>query len=99
MWKYDIFLSFRGEDTRKSFTDHLYAVLNQKGIYTFRDDEKLGRGKRISPVLFKAIEDSFFAIVVLSKNYASSTWYLNELVKIMDCNKKMGLIEAAKHRY
>ena len=77
---------------RKSFTDHLYAALNQKGIYTFRDDEKLERGKCISPVIFKAIEDSLFAIVVLSKNYASSTWCLNELVKIMDCNKKMGLI-------
>ena len=33
-----------------------------------------------------------FAIVVLSKYYASSTWYLDELVKIMECSKKMGLI-------
>ncbi|KAL4594467.1 hypothetical protein ACB092_12G023200 [Castanea dentata] len=88
-WKYHVFLSFRGEDTRNNFTDHLYAALNQKGIYTFRDDEKLERGKRISE-LFKAIEDSLFIIVVLSKNYASSTWCLDELVKIMECEKKMG---------
>ena len=33
-----------------------------------------------------------FAIVVLSKNYASPTWCLDELVKIMECSKKMGLI-------
>ena len=72
-WKYHVFLSFRGEDMRKSFTEHLYAALNQKGIYTFRDDEKLKRGKCISPVIFKAIEDSLFAIVVLFKNDASST--------------------------
>ena len=98
-WEYDVFLSFRGEDTRNNFTDHLYAALNQKGVYTFRDDEKLERGEPISLLLLKAIEDLLLAIVVLSKNYASSTWYLNELVKIMDCNKKMGLIEAAKHRY
>ena len=39
--KYDVFLSFRGVDTRKSFTDHLYAALKQRGIITFRDDENL----------------------------------------------------------
>ena len=79
MWKYGVFLSFRGENTRYNFTDHLYATLNQKGVYTFRDNEKLKRGKRISPVLLKAIEESLFAIVVLSKNYASSTWCLDNL--------------------
>ncbi|KAJ9672183.1 hypothetical protein PVL29_025709 [Vitis rotundifolia] len=26
-WSYDVFLSFRGEDTRISFTDHLYSAL------------------------------------------------------------------------
>ena len=72
-WKYDVFLSFRGEDTRKNFTDHLYATLKQKGIITFRDDKNLKRGESISPELLKAIEESMFAIVILSKNYASST--------------------------
>ena len=91
-WKYHVFLSFRGEDTRKSFTDHLYAALKQKGIFTFKDDEKLERGKLISLELLKAIEESMFAIVILSKNYASSTWCLDELVKIMECKEKMGLI-------
>ncbi|KAI9215660.1 hypothetical protein POPTR_T002968v4 [Populus trichocarpa] len=32
---YDVFLSFRGEDTRKTFTDHLYTALVQAGIHTF----------------------------------------------------------------
>ena len=91
-WKYHIFLSFRGEDTRKSFTDHLFATLKQKGIFAFGDDKKLEKGKPISPELSKAIEESLFAIVILSKNYASSTWCLDELVKIMECSKKMGLI-------
>ena len=88
-WKYDVFLSFRGEDTRNSFTDHLYVALKQKGIVIFRDKEKLERGKSISPELLKAIEESRFVIVILSKNYATSTWCLDELVKIIECMKEM----------
>uniref|UniRef100_A0A2N9HDJ7 TIR domain-containing protein n=1 Tax=Fagus sylvatica TaxID=28930 RepID=A0A2N9HDJ7_FAGSY len=91
-WKYHVFLSFRGEDTRNRFTDHLYSALKQKGIFTFRDNEKLEKGKSISLELLKAIEESLFAIVILSKNYASSTWCLDELVKILECRKKMGRI-------
>ena len=59
-WKYHVFLSFRGEDTRKSFTDHLFTTLKQKGVFTFRDDKKLEKGKPISPELSKAIEGSLF---------------------------------------
>ena len=91
-WKYDVFLSFRGIDTRRSFTDHLYAALKQKGIHTFRDNEELERGKYISMELLKAIEESRFAIVIFSKNYAFSTWCLDELAKIVKCIKETGLI-------
>ena len=87
-WKYDVFLNFRGEDTRNSFVDHLYAALKQKGIETFKDEEKLEIGKSIAPTLLKAIEESRSAIVILSKNYASSTWCLDELVKIIGCMKE-----------
>ncbi|KAG2669484.1 hypothetical protein I3760_14G037200 [Carya illinoinensis] len=62
-WKYDVFLCFHGEDTRKSFTAHLYTALEQKGIYTFRDDEKLERGQYISLELLKAIKESKYAII------------------------------------
>ena len=89
--KYDIFLSFRGEDTRNRFTSHLYNALEQNGIFTFLDNEKLERGKSISPELLKAIKKSRFAIVILSKNYASSTWCLDELKKIIGCTDKTGM--------
>ncbi|KAI3724250.1 hypothetical protein L2E82_36021 [Cichorium intybus] len=84
---YDVFLSFRGEDTRKNFVDHLYVALEQQGIHTFKDDEKLTKGNRINDELLKSIEESKFYIVVFSKNYASSSWCLDELVKIMECQK------------
>ena len=90
-WKYDVFLSFRGKDTRNNFTDHLYFALKQKGIFTFRDDEILERGKSISPELSKAIEESRFAIVIFSRNYAFSTWCLDELAKVIGCVKETGM--------
>ncbi|CAI8617368.1 unnamed protein product [Vicia faba] len=76
---YDVFVSFRGKDTRFNFTDHLLASLQRKGIYAFRDDTKLNKGESIAPELLQAIENSQIFILVFSKNYASSTWCLREL--------------------
>ncbi|KAB1227788.1 TMV resistance protein N [Morella rubra] len=87
-WQQEVFLSFHGEDTRKGFTDHLYAALQRKGILTFRDDENLQRGKCIGPGLLKAIKESIYAIVIISQNYASSKWCLIELVQIVKCMRE-----------
>ncbi|MED6133128.1 hypothetical protein PIB30_025604 [Stylosanthes scabra] len=89
-WTYDVFLSFRGEDTRHSFTGNLYHALDQKGIHTFIDDEGLRKGDEIRPSLLKAIQESRIAIVVFSKNYASSTYCLDKLVTILEHLKKPG---------
>ncbi|KAL5142720.1 TMV resistance protein N [Glycine soja] len=82
---YDVFLSFRGEDTRHGFTGHLYSALHSKGIHTFIDDEGLQRGEEITPALVKAIQESKIAIIVLSINYASSSFCLHELATILEC--------------
>ncbi|XP_050275040.1 TMV resistance protein N-like isoform X2 [Quercus robur] len=84
--KYDVFLSFRGEDTRNGFISNLNGILRHKGINTFVDDE-LQRGEKISIELFEAIESSKISIIVFSKNYATSTWCLDELIKILECKK------------
>ncbi|XP_048422828.1 disease resistance protein RUN1 isoform X2 [Pyrus x bretschneideri] len=83
-YRYDVFLSFRGEDTRKTFTDHLYTALNNAGFLTFRDDDELERGEDIKPGLQKAIQLSRASVVVFSKDYASSRWCLDELVLILE---------------
>ncbi|XP_057441222.1 probable disease resistance protein At1g61310 isoform X2 [Lotus japonicus] len=87
--RYHIFLSFRGEDTRHSFTGFLYRALCREGFKTFMDDgiEGLHGGDLISPALIEAIEASRLSIVVLSENYAHSSWCLSELVKILECMK------------
>ncbi|KAI5349922.1 hypothetical protein L3X38_002813 [Prunus dulcis] len=86
-WKYHVFLSFRGFDTRSNFTSHLYSALRREGINTFMDDDELRRGEEISNALLTAIEDSKISVVVFSENYASSKWCLDELVKILDCKE------------
>ena len=83
--KYDVFVSFRGEDTRYNFTDHLFAAFQRKGIVVFRDDTNLKQGEHISTELMHAIEGSHVLIVIFSKNYATSSWCLQELTKIVDC--------------
>ncbi|KAI3498354.1 hypothetical protein L1887_34127 [Cichorium endivia] len=85
-FKYHVFLSFSGEDTRMNFVSHLYAGLKGQGIDTFKDTEELVKGERIDE-LFKAIENSKFFVIVFSKKYASSSWCLRELAKIMECQK------------
>ena len=84
-FNYDVFLSFRGEDTRDNFTGYLYDAFCKKGINVFLDDPKLRVGEEISTSLFNAIEESRISVIVFSENYASSTWCLKELVKILQC--------------
>ncbi|KAK9985506.1 hypothetical protein SO802_030457 [Lithocarpus litseifolius] len=86
-WDYDVFLSFRGEDTRNGFTGHLYQALCDTGIKTFIDNNDLQRGKKISDELLKAIKLSRISIIIFSQNYASSAWCLDELVEILNCNQ------------
>ena len=90
-WDYDVFLSFRGEDTRNNFTGHLYKALRDQGFNTFIDDS-LQKGEEISMELVKAIESSMISIVIFSKKFASSTWCLNELVKIFECRSNGQLV-------
>ncbi|XP_034897724.1 TMV resistance protein N-like [Populus alba] len=90
LYMYDVFLSFRGKDTRNNFTSHLYSNLKQRGIDVYMDDRELERGKTIEPALWKAIEESRFSVIIFSRDYASSPWCLDELVKIVQCMKEMG---------
>ncbi|XP_024027115.1 toll/interleukin-1 receptor-like protein [Morus notabilis] len=86
--KYDVFLSFRGENTRNTFTSHLYAVLERKKIKTYIDEKSLERGDRISPALLEAIRISKISVIVFSKDYASSSWCLSELVHILESHRE-----------
>ncbi|VVB12430.1 unnamed protein product [Arabis nemorensis] len=85
--KFDVFVSFRGKDTRNSFTSHLLDSLNRRGIDAFYDAQILP-GYDLS-ILFKRIEQSKISIVVFSEHYADSTWCLEEICKIIQCKKDL----------
>ncbi|XP_054803314.1 disease resistance-like protein DSC1 isoform X1 [Prosopis cineraria] len=89
-WKYHVFLSFRGEDTRHGFAGNLYRDLRERGIRTFLDDQGIRKGEQITQTLLKVIQESKNAIVIFSENYAFSTFCLKELVQILDCVKGDG---------
>ncbi|BFG19470.1 hypothetical protein CerSpe_057440 [Prunus speciosa] len=90
-WMHDVFLSFRGDDTRKGFTGHLYMTLKEAGINAFIDNQ-LRRGEEITAELVQAIQGSRISVVVFSRRYADSRWCLEELVKIMECRRTLGQI-------
>ncbi|XP_058743528.1 disease resistance protein RPV1-like [Vicia villosa] len=84
--KYDVFISFRGDDTRAGFTSHLHASLCRSNLETYID-YRIQKGNDVWEELVKAIIQSTLFLVVFSHDYASSTWCLNELVEIMACHK------------
>lgn len=91
-WKYDVYLSFQREDTRKSFTDHLYFALKDAEVNVFIDDDQVRRGASLEKDLNQAIKGSKIAVIVFSRGYAASRWCLDQLVKIMECRRALGQI-------
>ncbi|WJX57017.1 hypothetical protein P8452_42616 [Trifolium repens] len=87
--KHEVFISFRSEDTRNTFTSHLNGALKRLNIRTYIDNN-LNRGDEISTSLVRAIEEAELSVIVFSKNYAASKWCLEELMKILECKNMKG---------
>ncbi|CAN1751479.1 Disease resistance protein L6 [Linum perenne] len=86
--EFEVFLSFRGPDVRTNFADVLYKFLDRFKIRTFLDNEELRKGEIIAPSLEKAIKESKVYIPILSQDYASSKWCLQELALMVKCCKQ-----------
>ncbi|CAI0417896.1 unnamed protein product [Linum tenue] len=82
--EYEVFLNFRGPDTRYQITDILFRFLVNLKIRTFKDDDELRKGEGIWPNLVEAIEQSKIYVTIFSENYAYSKWCLKELAVIVE---------------
>ncbi|XP_018465026.2 probable disease resistance protein RPP1 [Raphanus sativus] len=92
--KFDVFVSFRGIDTRRTFVSHLFLALFKEQFKTFKQEEEIPLNQPASSQVIEAIENSEIAIVVISKNYTASVSCLDELAKITECWKKQSLVVA-----
>ncbi|GLJ36241.1 hypothetical protein SUGI_0727550 [Cryptomeria japonica] len=82
--RYHVFLSFRGEDVRKTLVDHLFQALSAAGLNVFLDSDKLGKGEMIWKNLERAIEGSAIRIPIFSKGYVDSAWCLKEAAAMLN---------------
>ncbi|KAF8036490.1 hypothetical protein BT93_C2267 [Corymbia citriodora subsp. variegata] len=85
---YEVFLNFRGPDSRLTITDSLYAAMIQVGIRVFKDDEELRVGEEIGGELLRAISHSKIYVPIFSRDYASSKWCLRELAYMVESRKR-----------
>ncbi|XP_049931895.1 disease resistance protein RPV1-like isoform X2 [Nymphaea colorata] len=86
--EFEVFLSFRGEDTRKGFTGHLHDGLEERGISTFIDCKKLEKGEEINKLL-EYVDRSKIIVPIFSKCFAESKWCLKEVTKSVECGKEI----------
>ncbi|KAK2980347.1 hypothetical protein RJ640_029094 [Escallonia rubra] len=102
-FKYDAFLSFRGADTRTTFTTDLFQALKAADLKPFMDDDGIKRGNTITSELEEAIRNSRVSIIIFSEDYASSSWCLDELLYIFDQyrskTKTHGILPLFYHLY
>ncbi|XP_057458270.1 TMV resistance protein N-like [Lotus japonicus] len=89
-WLY-VFINFNGENTHPSFVSHLYDALSNAGIKAFIEDGSLEKGDEVHQ-LVQAVKLSRISLVVLTTNYALSTWCLDELIRIMETRKNYGQV-------
>lgn len=86
---YDVFIDFRGMDTRYSFVSHLSAAFRRRRISVFlgEDCTKVAELER-NVTNQSAIEGCKVFVVVFSENYAFSPLCLDTLVKFFELQRR-----------
>eukprot|EP00253_Pinus_taeda_P015737 PITA_15737 len=85
---FDVFISHRGPDVKKTLATHLYHRLCEHDLSVFLDEQELRAGDTVNPQLESAVRTSSVNIAIFSPNYAASTWCLDELLNMVDSMSK-----------
>ena len=81
---YDVLISYRSSDVKKTLASHLYhCLLAQYGLRVFLDTEELQKGDRIFSQIKRAIATTSFHIAIFSPKFVKSNWCLDELVLML----------------
>nr|GEV99808.1 hypothetical protein [Tanacetum cinerariifolium] len=80
-WNEHPFCTNRMVSNRRAY---IHKALKEANYETFYDDEEIEFGKPLKEELVNGIKASRASVIVLSENYASSTWCLEELALILD---------------
>lgn len=83
-FQYDVFSSFRGEDTRNNFTGLFHYILDLHGIRAYFDEQDLDKGEKIDKIL-QVMGRSRIFLPIFSKNCAESKRCLKEVAKMVEC--------------
>ncbi|KAK3416323.1 hypothetical protein EUGRSUZ_H01796 [Eucalyptus grandis] len=88
---FQVYVSFQGRDVRRAFLSHLHAALDQAGVSVYKDDEQLAMREQLQTTTMEALKESHVAIIIFSKDYASSLWCLRELERLMELRAQEAL--------
>jgi len=88
-WTHDVFLSYHDKDIGESFASDLYSALTHAGLDVCTNKHNLSNGDHKH---FSAIQSSRSSIIVFSRNFDASTWFLEEMEKILECRRTVGQV-------
>ncbi|KAG0606229.1 hypothetical protein M758_9G124200 [Ceratodon purpureus] len=86
--KYDVFLNHRGPDTKKGFVIPLEQQLREEGISAFLDRHDIQPGDNLIENIKLSIKSADLHIAIFSRNYAHSTYCLEELDQMYQMSQK-----------
>lgn len=85
---YDVFISHRGPDAKKTLASLIYYRLRNRGLSVFLDQNEMDRGEVIQHAICKAIQTARIHVAIFSQSYAESTWCLEELNLMWESKKE-----------
>ncbi|KAI4365114.1 hypothetical protein MLD38_021132 [Melastoma candidum] len=86
---YDVFLSHRRIDTRRTVATLLHDRLTRLGLRTFLDSKSMIPGDRLLERIDAGILECRVGVAIFSPRYCDSYYCLHELALMMEARKKV----------